>query len=119
MGEIKFRCWDKSRKEWVDDNLFFVSSDGRAFELDYELPEYHPEKWELSQYTGLNDKNGVEIYDGDVALHRKPGDKYRTMGAVSIESTRGVVIGGWPVGFDIKIIGNIYENSELLCEKEL
>jgi len=71
----------------------------------------------LLQFTGLLDKNGKEIYEGDIATHRKAGDfdkKELVTGEIVIEPTRGVVIGGWPASFDIEVIGNIYENPELL-----
>lgn len=72
---------------------------------------------EVMQFTGLRDKNGKEIYEGDIARHRKAGDfdgKDLIVGEVVIESNRGVVIGNWPASFDIEVIGNIHENPELL-----
>jgi hypothetical protein len=69
------------------------------------------------QYTGLNDKNGVDIYEGDIVLHRKAGFSEKVHGEVFIEPTRGVVVKSWPISFDIEVIGNKYEHPELLEEE--
>jgi len=116
--EIKFRAWDKNRKLMVsDENLSrlnqvwetekFKTPIGEGVNLGISL--------ELMQYTGLKDKNGKEIYEGDILE-----DKYDNVGAVEFSHARF----SWPHGVDwgeievewdeIEVIGNIYENPELL-----
>ncbi|PAF08702.1 hypothetical protein CHH65_14030 [Shouchella clausii] len=68
MREIKFRAWDNGKMQKVDFNNLFVNRHhptGTLY-LREEMPfgDYHIT--ELMQYTGLKDKNGTEIYEGDV-----------------------------------------------------
>ena len=105
---IKFRAWDDLQKEW---------------EYSDAMPDMGFWKWVsynsdtiFNQYTGLRDKNKNEIYEGDICKQVFNGaDTATTIGEVKIESTRGVVVGNMPIWpHDVEIIGNIYENSELL-----
>ena len=68
MREIKFRAWDGSRM-WDKTEIAVGNND--LFEIlnDHNAVELFSEAFELMQYTGLKDKNGKEIYEGDIVRH--------------------------------------------------
>ena len=111
MREIKFRIYDDLTKQMLE-----VESHNFKMGL--------PQGCYLMQFTGLHDKNGVEIYEGDIVRWhvRAEWDEkvYReAKGDVKYEVSAFVVYeqsDRWDLREfeDLEIIGNIYENKELL-----
>ena len=115
MREIKFREWETERKTLIvgkredyDDSIGFRFA--------------HEEGGEriLMQYTGLKDKNGVEIYEGDILNY---GDYSQSHEVIfkngcfwghAIGCGENIGIGLYNALEDLEIAGNIYDNPELL-----
>lgn len=122
--EIKFRAWNfKSKKMFHDE--FFVTPDGEAYS-NYGADM--PFDVELMQYTGLKDRNGVEIYEGDIvvigSLEGSPLGAVEydlDWGAYNIKDNEKYQFGGERVCIyttdRFEVIGNIYENPDLLTQK--
>ena len=123
--EIKFRIWDIENKEMLKvQELDFEPTfyGGRiAIRPDQYNDYFDTEDMILMQYTGLNDKNGKEIYEGDIVGDNKikwivKWNKHR-MG-FSLYPTTKQLYDEMPINVEnelgFKILGNIYDNPELL-----
>lgn len=117
MREIKFRAWDEDRKKMLFDfKLENYTSDGETFRLNAPSEKRNGDYQSLilMQYTGLKDKSGREIFEGDIVRGRYgqwiPSDLEKVFEVFWMNH------GAWfPSGdFKCEIIGNIYENPELL-----
>jgi len=105
MREIKFRAWDESIKA-MDVHLGLITSN-----LYYE--EVIQIKT-LMQYTGLKDKNGREIYEGDIVENKYRHKVEFITGCFCVKDKFGSTTPIFECGDVFEVVGNIYENPELL-----
>ncbi len=117
MREIKFRAWwlgDKIMESWSE--IFMTEPLSMYFRSD--------ERPVLMQYTGLKDKNGKEIYEGDIVKPVQTKGMRWKLATVEYQRGEFVILPkgetrsfktltetGW---LKIEVIGNVWENSELL-----
>jgi len=104
--EVKFRAWDKKTNKMASWELILKECNRFSFLI---LPS-----WEFMQFTGLKDKNGKEIYERDIVKGRYvdylDGEYFENDEIIELDA-EGPCRGDWE---DCEIIGNIYENPDLL-----
>ena len=119
----KFRCFDKDTKT-MHEVVAIDFKDWRVYYEAYGLRSYWNKNVVLMQSTGLHDKNGVEIFEGDIVeiiYDREPfiGVVVYDLGETDFKATNNREEYGnnfqyLTVGESIEVIGNIHQHSELL-----
>ena len=132
--QIKFRAWDSTKEKMVSWEQITHNSNLDLWGGYFDL--FNREELQPMQYTGLNDKNGKEIYEGDIVIQEIWNGEDNIDGESVTDEFEGIVIydrNGYGIQTEIcdgkrtevpiyeidefvttEIIGNIYENKELL-----
>lgn len=113
--DIKFRAWDKRNNKWI-----YGPSDG-VVSPSWVLTMCTANNLEPSQFTGLLDKNGVEIYEGDILSFHVFDGIADVKGNMEVKFIDGAFrlakahpISDYITNGEIEIIGNIHQHPSLL-----
>lgn len=131
MRQIKFRAWDRTTQEMIDADSWYFSD---QFEPFVDSVTNAQQRHDIMQYTGLHDKHGKEVYEGDIVRIAnyetewklsEPDFDWRVFeiqwNRYTWAYNNSVIYS--PLSdydtrtsepYDIEVIGNIYENPELL-----
>lgn len=135
MREIKFRAWFKEENRMIEWEQLHIENDdcglmvwiGENGDNFGTASGYPIDDFELMQYTGLKDKNGKEIYEGDIlrGIEHKSNSTFvngEYQGTHEWDNDIEIIVDFTPSNMQLvdaykskcEVIGNIYENQELL-----
>lgn len=125
--ELKFRAWDKEDKCMIYGDQEYTDAEVISDALETIMhggSDEWTERIEIMQYTGLDDKNGKPIFEGDILEHYDREDNRRHYEEIIYDSgcfrfkdnefAQECLSEYLDIGYEV--IGNIYENEEMLKE---
>ena len=121
MREIKYKAWHKIRNKMYKVWSLFWFDDGMRVDIygmgDREETSEDIENVILIEYAGLHDKNGKEIYEGDILKFSDHFNPWLIQWKITGDNIHGGAGFAAPLYAELswgEVIGNIYENPELL-----
>ena len=129
MREIKFRAWDTEKKVMIPVIHIFINWMWVVWEnmrdgLEWNDDIRSTKRYELMQYIWIEDKNGKEIYEGDLVkcIAEEKYSKESWVYPIVYYASEQQFIPKWACHLwwgwwdSIEVVGNIYENSELVTK---
>ena len=125
MREIKFRVWDKKWKIWLEpeDHVIYADNGDVGEVNNNELVESIVHDTVVEKYTGLKDRNGVEIYEGDIVRQQMRftetngiifWQEEKARFAINLDGFITTITKQQEMSYEV--VGNIHNNPELLEE---
>jgi uncharacterized phage protein (TIGR01671 family) len=128
MRTLNFRVWDKKNRKMIYPTIIWNYTEES---VNYMFPIFSGIKYddiddvsEMMQFTGIIDKNGSGIYEGDIVKWKEYKNEYplvlteenKIIKTKVVEFNIGEIWQGYQLDKNMEVIGNIYENPNLLSE---
>jgi uncharacterized phage protein (TIGR01671 family) len=123
MRQIKFRVWDSGEKRYLMDGEYMIDAQGGVHYLgNLRITSELADGCIIQQFSGLNDKYGAEIYEGDIIKYDPFNEKdYKNtvvqvcdLAAFHWWQELGNMINEYKNKCNVQVIGNFYENPDLI-----